>query len=107
VGEGAAEVVAAGTSRVVARSVISLRVLVLAAAAAVEHGGTPLPPMPSQTGHMLKGEANTAVVDEVEGTADTHLHGLTRVKVEATLSACVLLFLLATMMTMSDVIDLK
>jgi hypothetical protein len=38
--EGAVELVAAGTSRVVARTVTSLRVLVLAATVAVEHGET-------------------------------------------------------------------
>jgi hypothetical protein len=75
------EVAAVGTHRVVARSVISLRVQALAATLTVEHGGTPLPTMLSQTGHMFKGETNTAVVDEVEGTTDTHLHGKTRVKV--------------------------
>jgi hypothetical protein len=78
VGAVEVEVVAAGTNRVVSRTVISLRVLVLVV---VEVGGTPLPTMPSQTGLMLRGEANnTAVVNEVEGTTDTHPHGKTRVK---------------------------
>jgi hypothetical protein len=80
-GEGAVELVAVGTSRVVARSVISLRVLVLTATLTVEHSGAPLPTMRSQTGHMVKGKANTAVVDEVEGATGTHLHGKTHVKV--------------------------
>ena len=79
--EGAVELVAAGTNRVVARSVTPLRVLVLAATVAVEHGGTPLPTIPSQTGHMVKGKANTAVGDEVEATMDTDLHGKAHVTV--------------------------
>jgi hypothetical protein len=80
-GVGAVEVEAAGANRVVARTVILLRVLVLASVVTMEVGGTPLPTMASQIGLVLRGEANTVVVDEVEGTTDTHLHGKTRVKV--------------------------
>jgi hypothetical protein len=80
-GEGAVELVAVGTSRVVARTVTSLRVMVLAATVAVEHGGTLHPTMPSQTGDMVRGQTNTAVVDEVEGTMDTDLHGKAHVTV--------------------------
>jgi hypothetical protein len=78
--EGAVELVAAGTNRVVARIVTSLRVLVLTATLAVEHGGTLHPKMPSQTGDMVRGKHSKAV-DEVEGTTDTHRHGKAHVTV--------------------------